>query len=59
MAEAFQFKHDTLGDLIGLQRGDDIVQFRGLPFASIPRRFAQSQLQTTLPKIPYDARLPG
>lgn len=59
MAEELKFEHDALGELIGLQRDHDIVQLRGLPFASIPKRFAQSRLRTALPQSPFDARYPG
>jgi hypothetical protein len=59
MATEFKFQHDTLGELIGLQRDQDVVQLRGLPFASIPKRFAQSQMMLKLPQSPFDARYPG
>jgi hypothetical protein len=59
MACEYRFRHSGLGELIGLQRRDDIVQFRGIPFASIPQRFAQSNLTTSLPQTPFDARYPG
>ena len=59
MAKEFKFLHDTLGELIGLQRDKDVVQLRGLPFTSIPKRFAQSRLLLALPQSPFDARYPG
>lgn len=52
------FTHERLGEIIGWQRGDDIVQFRGLPYADIPGRFRQSILRSTLPSQPYDATNP-
>jgi len=57
--ESYYFEHRQLGSLIGLARGDDVVQFRGIPFASIPARFRQSQLLGSLPQQPFDARQPG
>lgn len=53
------FTHSSLGSLIGVARGDDIVQFRGIPYAKIPARFRQSTLCSSLPQEPFDARQPG
>ena len=53
------FRHETLGEVTGLARGNDIVQFRGIPFATIPGRFRQSSLATSLPSSPFDATEPG
>lgn len=53
------FDHGKLGSLIGWERGNDIVQFRGIPYASIPGRFRQSQVCTELPSQPFDATNPG
>jgi hypothetical protein len=55
----FSFKHKQLGEIVGLARGEDIVQFRGIPFGSIPARFRQAQLLDSLPHQPYDARKSG
>jgi hypothetical protein len=55
----FTFTHGALGDIKGRQRHGDIVQFRGLPFASIPARFRQSVLKEHLPNQPFDATNPG
>lgn len=55
----FRFHHEVLGDILGLSRGDDLVQFRGIPFATIPSRFRQSEPALSLPQRPFDARLPG
>jgi hypothetical protein len=55
----YPFKHKQLGEIIGLARGDDIVQFRGVPFASIPARFRQACLLDSLPQQPFDARVSG
>lgn len=53
------FTHPELGSITGWKRGNDIVQFRGIPYASIPARFRQSQLRTSLPEQPFDATNPG
>lgn len=55
----YLFKHARLGDILGLARGSDIVQFRGIPFASIAARFRQAHLLESLPQNPFDARKPG
>lgn len=57
--EKINFKHDQLGEIVGWTRGTDIVQFRGLPFASIPGRFRQSVLSKALPSQPFMATNPG
>lgn len=45
MATDFEYRHPQLGDLIGLSREKgSIVQFRGVPYASIPARFRQCEL---------------
>jgi carboxylesterase type B len=36
--------HPSLGPLTGVQYNDFVVQFRNIPFATIPGRFRQSQL---------------
>ncbi|KAJ9413309.1 Alpha/Beta hydrolase protein [Fusarium oxysporum] len=56
---SYHFKHEHLGEVIGLERGTDIIQFRGIPYATIPARFRQSILNGTLPSQPFDARQPG
>ncbi|KAF4437806.1 hypothetical protein F53441_12947 [Fusarium austroafricanum] len=59
-AEDYTLNHPDLGSIIGLARDDDVVQFRGIPFASVPGRFRQSILRTgQLPSQPFDARQPG
>ncbi|KAM0275751.1 hypothetical protein ACHAQH_007437 [Verticillium albo-atrum] len=55
----YHYKHDELGEVIGLLRGNDVVQFRGIPFATIPARFRQSSTNEKLPSQPFDARQPG
>ncbi|KAH8716790.1 Alpha/Beta hydrolase protein [Phaeosphaeriaceae sp. PMI808] len=55
----YKFNHKDLGELIGLARGDDIVQFRGIPFATIAARYRQARLLESLPQQPFDARRPG
>ena len=58
-SEAYGYHHDKLGDLTGLRRGDDVVQFCGIPYASIPARFRQSKFVTKLPQEPFTAWCPG
>ncbi|EXK24392.1 hypothetical protein FOMG_18875 [Fusarium oxysporum f. sp. melonis 26406] len=53
------FEHRRLGQLIGWTRGHDIVQFRGVPYATIPGRFRQSALLSDLPTHPFAATNPG
>ncbi|KJR84373.1 uncharacterized protein SPSK_08576 [Sporothrix schenckii 1099-18] len=55
----YHLHHPQLGEVVGMARGDDIVQFRGLPFAAIPGRFRQATLLEQLPENPFDARQPG
>ncbi|KAG5759945.1 hypothetical protein H9Q72_011931 [Fusarium xylarioides] len=56
----YTFNHRELGSITGLARDDDVVQFRGIPFASIPGRFRQSVLKAgRLPSQPFSARQPG
>ncbi|KAL2062347.1 hypothetical protein VTL71DRAFT_6613 [Oculimacula yallundae] len=57
--QRFTFAHDHLGDLTGWLRNGDKVQFRGVPYASIPGRFRQSVLSTKLPSQPSVATNPG
>jgi hypothetical protein len=57
--QQYTFQHKKLGGIVGLTRGSDIVQFRGIPYAQIPARFRQSSLRTHLPSQPFDARKPG
>ncbi|KAH8691540.1 Alpha/Beta hydrolase protein [Talaromyces proteolyticus] len=54
-SQDYQHSHPLLGSLVGLQRNNVTVQFRGIPFGSIPGRFRQSQLVTQLPSQPYVA----
>ncbi|XP_014553792.1 hypothetical protein COCVIDRAFT_40218 [Bipolaris victoriae FI3] len=55
----YRLENKDLGQLIGLARGDDVVQFRGIPFATIPARFRQARLLESLPQQPFDARRSG
>lgn len=55
----YKFQHDQLGEIIGLARGSDVVQFRGIPFAEISARFRQSRMLGSLPRQPFDARKSG
>ncbi|WZH49538.1 hypothetical protein QYS62_010739 [Fusarium acuminatum] len=60
MATDYTLNHPNLGSIIGFARDDDVVQFRGIPFASVPGRFCQSILRTgQLVSQPFDARQPG
>jgi hypothetical protein len=56
---AHDFHHAKLGAITGLNRGSDIVQFCGIPYASIPARFRQSKFVTKLPQQPFTAWCPG
>ena len=58
-SDDYHLDHPILGPIIGLARGSDVVQFRGIPFASISARFRQSVLAESLPSEPFDARIPG
>ncbi|KAF2444599.1 alpha/beta-hydrolase [Karstenula rhodostoma CBS 690.94] len=55
----YGFQHSQLGNLTGIARGSDVVQFRGIPFAEIPGRFRQARLLESLPQQPFDARRSG
>ncbi|KAF5600656.1 triacylglycerol lipase V precursor [Fusarium pseudoanthophilum] len=56
----YTLNHAELGSIIGLARDDDVVQFRGIPFASVLGRFRQSILRAgPLPSQPFNARQPG
>ncbi|KAF5681419.1 triacylglycerol lipase V [Fusarium denticulatum] len=56
----YTLNHPELGSIVGLARDGDVVQFRGIPFASIPSRFRQSNLRAgPLPSQPFNARQPG
>jgi len=57
--QSYDFQHDSLGKIKGIARGDQILQFRGIPYASIPARFRQSKLVQQLPQQPFDATQPG
>ncbi|KAK0390698.1 hypothetical protein NLU13_0201 [Sarocladium strictum] len=59
-ASDYHLSHPQLGNLIGFARDEDVVQFRGIPFASVPGRFRQSVLRAEkLPSQPFDARQSG
>ncbi|KAF5540165.1 triacylglycerol lipase V precursor [Fusarium mexicanum] len=56
----YTLNHPDLGSIIGLARDDAVVQFRGIPFASVPGRFRQSiRREGPLPSQPFSARQPG
>lgn len=52
---AHQFRHPQLGTIKGCRVSEDLIQFRSLPYARIPRRFARSTLLNHLPRIDADA----
>jgi len=47
--------HSQLGELHGCRVNGDLIQFRSLPYAQVPRRFARSILLDHLPRSPEDA----
>lgn len=59
LVQEYALEHSELGEIVGLARSSDLVQFRRIPFADIPARFRQSKLRTTLPEQPFDATQPG
>lgn len=52
---AYQFCHPQLGRINGCKVTEDLIQFRSLPYAQIPRRFARSVLLNHLPQVHSDA----
>ncbi|KAF2633495.1 alpha/beta-hydrolase [Macroventuria anomochaeta] len=46
--QKFTFHHPELGPLTGLVQPDNVVQFRAVPYASIPARFKRSILLESL-----------
>lgn len=46
----FTFQHPELGSLTGLVQPDDVVQFRAIPYATVPGRFKRSILRENLPE---------
>lgn len=59
LPKSLVFGHDALGEIIGVMRGNDVVQFRGVPYADISARFRQSTCRLDLPEQPFDATQPG
>ncbi|KAH7403273.1 Alpha/Beta hydrolase protein [Cadophora sp. MPI-SDFR-AT-0126] len=57
--QQYLFSHEKLGHIVGWTRGSDVVQFRGIPYASIPGRFRQSILTSSLPSQPFEATNAG
>jgi hypothetical protein len=43
-ARTFTFNHLDLGPMTGVVSPDDVVQFRAIPYATIPGRFRRSVL---------------
>ena len=48
--KTFTFTHPTLGPLTGLISPDNVVHFRGIPYATIPARFKRAEMVTDLRK---------
>ncbi|KAI4684026.1 hypothetical protein J4E81_009189 [Alternaria sp. BMP 2799] len=46
--QTFTFHHADLGSMTGIVTPDNVVQFRAVPYATIPARFKQSVLSDTL-----------
>ncbi|KAJ4987018.1 carboxylesterase [Stagonosporopsis vannaccii] len=53
-AQTFTFHHPELGYLTGLIQPDNVVQFRAIPYATIPGRFKRSILLNHLPAGNHD-----
>lgn len=47
--QTYTFHHAELGPMTGLIRPDKVVQFRAIPYATVPARFKKSVLLETLP----------
>lgn len=47
---AYQIRHPRLGKINGCQVTQDLIQFRSLPYAQVPRRFARSVPLEHLPQ---------
>ncbi|KAF1832332.1 alpha/beta-hydrolase, partial [Decorospora gaudefroyi] len=50
----FTFHHAELGPMTGVVTPENVVQFRGVPFATIPARFKRSILLNSLPETNTD-----
>lgn len=46
--QTFTFHHADLGPMTGIVTSDHVVQFRAVPYATIPARFKQSVPLDTL-----------
>ena len=55
----FTFDHPELGHMIGIVQPDNVVQFRAIPYATLPARFKQSVLLDRLPEGKTDFTKPG
>lgn len=44
----FTFEHPELDSMTGIVTPDDVVQFRAVPYASVPARFKQSVILNSL-----------
>ena len=51
---AYQFRHPQLERINGCRVTQDLIQFRSLPYARIPRRFARSVLLNYFPQVDVD-----
>ena len=54
----YQLFHPQLGAINGCRINQDFVQFRSLPYAHVPRRFARSSLLDHLPSKPEKETFP-
>lgn len=50
----YTFHHAELGEMTGVIAPDGVVQFRAIPFATIPARFKQSVLQSDVSEAKGD-----
>ena len=55
----FTFEHPELGSLTGIITPENVVQFRAIPYATIPARFKRSVLLTDLSETGRDFTKPG
>jgi DNA-binding sugar fermentation-stimulating protein len=46
--QTFTFHHANLGRMTGIITPNNVIQFRAVPYATIPARFKQSVLSDTL-----------
>ena len=49
--QTYTFQHRELGSITGVITPNNVVQFRAVPYATIPARFKRSVLLDQLPDI--------